>query len=339
MRLRLSFFFVCLLGAAHLAAAEPAAAPEAKPPYRFIDTIDRYHEAVCCFVINASEGADTWLASRFRDSSQPARPERPRLVYDTAMLPYETGSQLILSPYITERKTDGIAAGLRVSGKLQLPRLSERVDLVFDSDYDEGDLTPEIRSADRTKKSSDERGIANLRLRLSDNLKVRPSLELGLKFKPDPRPRIGFRLKIVHENELFTTRFVQRVFWETHDGWGERSSFDVERMIRDEYLVRLNTSVLWSETSNGVRGGETFQFYRFLSNRRAFGTKLGMYGTLEPSVHIETYSARVSWRQRMHRDWLFIKIEPGFDWPHNRDYKITPTIEVMLDIVFGDWMD
>ncbi len=315
--------------------------PDSSPKSRsdFIEAIDRYHETICTSVINFGEGMDRWLSNRFRDSTQPARTNRPPLVYDLERLAHAEGSQLILSPYFDLRDADGFSAGLRLRGKLELPRVSDRLDLVFDSDYNEGDLTPEIKEANRARIGNDERGAAGLRLRLSDDLKFRPSLELGLKFKPDPLPRIGLRLRLAHENGTFTTRFIQRFFWEGKNGWGERSSLDFEKSVRDEYLVRLNTSILWTETSEGVQAGETLQLYRFLSNRRAVGLKFGVYGPVEPSVHVETYSARVSWRQRMHHNWLFIKVEPGFDWPHDRDYKTTPVVQVVMDIIFGDWVD
>lgn len=308
-------------------------------PNSFIDAIDRYHDAACSYVLGFGEGMDGWLAKRFRDPTRPAKEDHPPLVYDLDQLVNADGSRIVVSPIIDFREADGASLGLKVSGKLKLPRLSERLDLVFDSDYDETDLTPELTKARDVGLRSGDDGAASLRLRLDDNLKIKPSIEAGLKFKPEPVPRIGLKLRLANKNPEFTTRATQTFFWEREDGWGERTTFDVERGAKDEYLARLGTSLLWSEGSDGVRAGQTLQLYRFLSHRRAMGVKFGVYGPLEPSAYIETYSARLAWRQRVHRDWLFLEIEPGIDWPRDRDYEATPLVQVKLDIIFGDWVE
>jgi len=305
----------------------------------FLDALDRYHEAASSYVIGFGEGMDGWLSNRFRDPETRGRTRQIPLVYDPQLLDDIDGSRVILSPIFDFREKQGLSPGLKAKGRLRFPQLSERIDLIFDSDFDDTDVTPAVARANDTGLRSGDAGAATLRLRLPDEFKFRTSIEAGLKFKPEPVPRLGVRLRLSKNGDWFNSRFTQTFFWETEDGWGERSSLDFEQIKPNAYLRRLSTSVLWSEGTDGVRGGQTLQLYRFLSNRRAIGLKLGVEGPLEPSVHVERYSTRVSWRQKVHRDWMFIEFEPGIDWPRDEDYEAVAVFRVKLDIVIGDWLE
>ncbi|HMP76650.1 MAG TPA: hypothetical protein PKE12_10180 [Kiritimatiellia bacterium] len=331
------------LGIATARGEEPAETPitpsRPKPDRSILDTLDRYHAAACSYVIGFGHGMDGWLSTRFRDPETRRRTQATTLLSTPEQLENVDGSRIILSPILEHRDGDGFQFGLKAKGRLHLPQLSERIELLFDSDFDDSDVTPAVSRANDTGLRSGDAGAATLRLRLSDDVKFKPSVEAGLKFKPEPVPRLGLRGRLTHRGDYLTTRFTQTFFWETEDGFGERSSLDFEQSRRNEFLRRLSTSVLWSEGSDGVRGGQTLQLYRFLSNRRAIGLKLGVEGPLEPSAHVETYSARVSYRQRVHRDWLFIEFEPGFDWPRDEDYDAIAVFRVKFDIVIGDWFE
>lgn len=321
--------------------AEPHPIPPSKPEsdLRLIERIDLLHEAACGYVLSWSEGVDGWLAERLRDPRTPDAARTPPLVFDEEQAEESEGSRLILSPIVETREYEGSKFGFKFRAKLSLPRFSERIDLILDSDYDDRDPTPELNKPRDIGLRSSDNGAANLRLKLDDVWKVKTALEAGLKFKPEPVPRLGARGRITWKKPWLTMRFTQRIFWETENGFGERSTLDFEQYEKSVYMRRLSTSVLWSEGSDGLQGGQTLQLYRYLSRRRAAGLILGVYGPLEPSAHVDTYSARVSWRQRIHRDWLFLEFEPGVDWPRDRDYQEVFIARLKFDIIFGDWIE
>ncbi|HAS83157.1 MAG TPA: hypothetical protein DCS43_10920, partial [Verrucomicrobia bacterium] len=71
------------------------------------------------------------------------------------------------------------------------------------------------------------------------------------------------------------------------------------------------------------------------SSRRSAAIKLGVRGYTHPSLVTDQYLVRVSYRKRVHRDWLFLEIEPGLDFFREDDFKTTPLINIHLDIVIG----
>lgn len=335
------FAIATVFSAALSVLAEPTPIPPSRPEsdLRLIERIDLLHESACGYLLSWSEGVDGWLAGQIRDPRTPNTTRTTPLVFDEEAAVESEGSRLILSPIVETREYEGFKFGLKFRAKLSLPRLSERIDLILDSDYDDRDPAPDLNKPRDIGLRSTDNGAANLRLRLDDVWKFKTALEAGLKFKPEPVPRLGARGRITWKKPWLTARFTQRVFWESEDGFGERSTLDFEQYKKDVYMRRLSTSVLWSEGSDGVQGGQTLQLYRYLSKRRAVGLILGVYGPLEPSAHVDTYSARISWRQRIHRDWLFLEFEPGVDWPRDRDYQDVFIARVKFDIIFGDWIE
>lgn len=321
-------------------ADAPVIAPsEPQPDLRWIERIDLLHEAACGYVLSWSEGVDGWLTGHLRDPRATTANPGSALVYTAQGAEDVEGSRIVVSPIIEVREYEGIEFGLKFKAKLRLPQFSERLDLIFDSDYDETDLTPDLNKPRDVGLQPGDSSAANLRLRLRDDWKIKTAVEAGLKFKPEPTPRLGVRGRVTWQKPWMTARFTQKFFWESGNGFGERSTLDLEQHKKDWYLRRSSTSVLWTENSDGVRGGQTFQFYRYLSQRRAVGLILGIYGPLEPSAHVETYSARISWRQRIHRDWLYLEFEPGVDWPRERDYVEVFLARLKFDIIFGDWIE
>jgi hypothetical protein len=324
-------------GALRAESPEPVRPSEPRRERPILDTLDDYHDYISSRVLGFGAGMDGWLSKRLRDPKERADPPPAPPVYDRNNMDEIEASRLILSPIVTFRDGDGLRVGMQSRGKLHLPQVSERLDLIFDSDDGESRTTPGLADVNDVGFREGPSGSAKLRLRLYDDLKFRSSVEAGLKFKPEPVPRLGVRLRLSAHRDSFTARWTQTFFWETEDGFGQRSVIDLDQGEPGRYLRRLSTSILWSEGSDGVRGGQTLQLYKYLSARRVLGVKFGVDGPLEPSAHVETYSVRALWRQRLHREWLFIEIEPGVEWPRERDYDTTPLVRVKLDIIFGDW--
>lgn len=334
----LALILTTVLNAPHGGAAEPAAiAPSTPQPVAepLIDRIDRYHEAASSYIVEVGEGMDGWLARQFRDPS--ARSARKKAL----LVPPEEseGSQMTLSPFLFYRDGEDLKFGLQARGKLRLPRFSERLELVFDSDSDDTSLTPEAsRAGDLGLRRHDDNSAASLRYRLPEDWKFKPSLEAGLKFKPEPVPRLGLRLRLQQRCAPLCRRLTQSFFWDRSDGLGSRSTLEVEQFKPDQYMRRVSASALWTESRNGFEGVISAQGFKFLNGRRAIGVKASVSGPLGSSGRVDLYSSHLVWRSRLHRDWAFLEIEPGVDWPRERDFDAVPLIRVKLDLIIGDFI-
>ncbi len=63
--------------------------------------------------------------------------------------------------------------------------------------------------------------------------------------------------------------------------------------------------------------------------------QMGAHGTSHPSWITDQYLVRAAYRKRVHRDWMFLEIEPGLDFFREDGFSMTPLINVKLEIVFG----
>ena len=301
--------------------------------------IDRKHAAISSYVIGFGEGMDAWISRPFRDRPRTQHARVDRFLNDPRAVEDAPASRVKVTPTFTVRESKGVDVGVRVNGKLRLPRVADRLELIFDSEYDDAEVDNEVRREQRPQITGDQDGAAALRYYLRETLNFKASIDAGLKFKPEPVPRLSLRLRGYHHFEELTTRLGQSFFWETQDGFGTRTQFDLEQQTPQVDLRRLTTGLLWSESSDGVQASEYLSYFRFLTRRRVMGGRVGLSGHLEPHAQTDNYTARLVYRQRVHRDWLFLEIEPGLDWPRDRDFDTTPFVNVKLDIIFGDWED
>lgn len=311
-----------------------------RTPFNLSDFIDRQHAAWCGRVIDFGQSMDAVLAESFR-KPQP-RPPNGRLdkfVGDRRLEEDNPGSRIKITPGLKLRDADGLDFSIRVNGKLRLPRFEDRVDLVLSSIDDSDSVLDDLDRRQALSRGDEGEGTASLRYYLKETLNFKVSTDAGLRFRPEPDPRTSLRLRLHHDFEHLTTRFTQTFFLEAKDGFGEKTQFDLDQQQPRRHLRRLSTTVLWSEASDGVEAGQSLSLYRYLSRRRVVGARLGIAGVLEPSARVENYTARLIYRQRVHRDWIFMEIEPGLDFPRERDFQSTGFVYLKFDIILGDWGD
>lgn len=326
----------CLLAAATLASA---GTPSATNEVGWERRIDNAHGAIGSYVTGFGEGMDAFLSAPFRD--RPRKDENgaaQKMIIDPGRLDDANRSRIKVSPSITARESEGVTFDVSFNAKLRLPRFSDRVELVVDSMTKEESVLDDLeRDRTTTRPENDNSdGAAAIRYYLKETLNFKASVTAGLKFRPEPVPGIGLRMRLYRDFEDFTTRLTQSMFYETEDGFGEKTQFDLDQQERQNYLRRLTTTILWSEVSEGVAAGQSFSYFKYLTRRRVAGFRVGVTGHLEPEAQVDNYNARVTYRQRIHRDWLYLEIEPGVDWPREQDFEATPYFTVKFDIIFGE---
>ena len=313
--------------------------PEAhRTPFSLGDFIDRHHAALCGQVMDFGESMDAWLAESFRKPKpQPAYVRVDKFISDKRLEEDNEKSRIRVTPGLKLRDAEGLDFTLRVNGKLRLPRFEDRVDLIFSSIDEDESVLGELDRQQTVRGKNDGEGTASIRYYIKDTLNFKVSTDAGLRFRPEPDPRFNLRFRLHHDFDHLTTRFTQTFFWEAHDGFGEKSQFDLDQQKLSSYLSRLSATILWSEDSDGVETGYSYSYYRYLLNRRVVGTRVGVASVLEPSARIENYTARLIYRQSVHRDWIYMEVEPGVEFPRDREFQATGFLNIKFDIIFGDW--
>lgn len=299
--------------------------------------VDEQHRYLSQKVLGLAEAINNLLIRPFRKDEDES--ELMRKFYGDIQSAYDVeGTYIRITPRATiaEEADNVYKVDFRV--RLRLSDISDRLKFFVDS-YDTDHDTMEEVFSDRYRQELEdnrsEGASAGLTYLLTDRVKHQISLSGGLRFRPAPSPKLRLRAKVRKSFDVWSIEFSQSVFWDREDGFGEKSQFNFDRPIGDIQLFRLTTSAVWSEISQGVDWGQFVSYYATFSKRRSVAIKAGARGHTHPSTVTDQYLVRVPYRQRIHRDWLFIVIEPGLDFFREDNFEMSPLINLKIDIFFG----
>jgi hypothetical protein len=302
--------------------------------------VDKHHLFLSRQILRGAEAINSFLIEAFREHDE-RESELIRRFYGDRLSAYDVeGTHIRVTPRATFSERSDHRYNVDFSVRLRLGDLSERLTIFADS-YDTDHDTMEEIFSDRYRRELDrersEGPTAGLTYLLRDRVTHQLSLSGGLRFRPEPSPRLRLRGKVRKAFDVWRAEFAQSVFWDRADGFGEKSQIKFDRPIGDTYLFRLSSSAVWSELSRGVDWGHFVSYYGFFSARRSAAIKAGLRGHTHPSIATEQYLVRVPYRQRVLRDWLFIEIEPGLDFFREDDWETAPLINLKLDIIIGSF--
>lgn len=320
--------------------ALPKPRPPLTPPAwanEVLNEAGRQQERASGWVRSSAE----WLDRFFFNLSAPVHARRnptfDRFFDDRRLDSSEQDTVLRLSPGMTLKEGEGIDASFRFSLRLHLPRFEDQVDLVianFGRDDAVDDTFRTGRFNDSPLEEETDRSIS-LRTTVRETRRLRLSFNAGLNFRPEPVPKLAARLRLEEREGIYTRRLSPSLIWDQRDGFGQNARLDFERQPAPDWKQRASTFFLWSETSEGVQASETLSFMHTPSRKRTHAIHLGATGKLEPSTHMTAYIIRYNHYRSIYRNWAYLEIEPGLQFPRERDWEATPFINIQLHILLG----
>jgi len=302
--------------------------------------VDRYHRYLSGRVMSVAESINNLVTDTFR-REEDHESELTRRFFGNLLTSYQVdGSYIRVTPRLIMTEGDSNEYKLDFSARLRLHDISDRLKLYadsYDTDYDTMEDIYSARYRQVIEQERSEGATAGLTYFFTDDVKRKLSLSTGLKFRPEPSAKIRLRGSVLKRFDIWSAEFRQSGFWSEKEGFGERTEFTLDRPSGGIHLVRLRSSVVWSELSHGVDWGQFASYYVKFSPRRSAAVKLGVRGYTHPSWVTDQYLARLSYRKRIHRDWLFLEIEPGLDFFREDDFKATSLINISLEIIIGSF--
>ena len=199
-----------------------------------------------------------------------------------------------------------------VGGKVNLPAISKRLDLVFRGE----DPLNDINGGDDPSQS-----------RVALELKVNPYEDNNLDFKltlgassSGPKPGVKFTYK--HDfNDRDSLHFIERIQFEFGEGTTSTSRLFLDRKLGERQLLRSYSSALYGSNTDGVEMSTALQWINFWQADRSDGgpTERGLmayaevWGVTEPYSYVSNYRLGVRFRRQTYRDYLFLEFEPSYN--------------------------
>lgn len=291
-------------------------APRPNQSSTFFRGLDQWHESVSLRLSSTAENIDEFFGDKR------AQEER-------------NDTQVRLTSAIQYENLTDLRLRLSFSGRISLPRVSERVQLFIDSEGRERDLKESLQTVPDV--DDDQKSIfTGLRYVTRETRRSLISLDGGLRWRGGPVPIVRIRGRRTFVYDEWAIRLVQTFFWVADRGFGEQTRMDFERQLDPQHFVRLTPSAIWSEWSDGVDLRHVISVVHIRDSDNMIALDLDIQGYTRPSAQVDKYEATLRWRTRGHRPWLFYEVAPGMAFKREFDFEIRPVITVRVEATFGE---
>ncbi|MEE4143959.1 MAG: hypothetical protein V2I26_04100 [Halieaceae bacterium] len=211
---------------------------------------------------------------------------------------------------------DGNNNKVRLRGKLQLPRVSRRLNLVF------ADESGDEFATDRDQSDLDDN--VGLVYEVSESKRSRFDLTMGLNWN---RLRPGVRYRYQDRfAELYSYRLTQRVQWQNGEGFYATSQAELNRALGENTFLRWNNRAVYGEETKGTEWATRLSlFERRRTRARNLDVGINYFGAINGFTdprYIRNYRVGVLYRQQIYRKFLFLEVEPAYNYrKQNADDK------------------
>ena len=286
----------------------------------FVDRVNRRLSHTVC-------GTSRWFDGFFGDNQ----------AYDESL---RTFGHVNLGVLWTDR--DGFDPRLRSRIHVDLPNAERRLHAFIGRVDRDAFVSDTEESADTGLAIGDEQeldwllGIGTTPI---DRGRRRLNLSAGVRvsWPPDPYVKAQYRWhRELAVDWLF--RWRQTVFWTGDERFGTTTGLDLEHRLSDNLLARLSGSGTVSEVSVGVEWWSSLTLFQGLGDNAALAWQLRANGETDSPVPLREVGARVTFRRRLHREWLFGEIGPGYFWRQDEDElerDASPELWLAVEIHFG----
>jgi len=237
---------------------------------------------------------------------------------------------------VTGYQGDGLYV-LSGRAKLDLPNTEQRLHLTLESNPEQNTKTDQARTQPQpTQRSTAESIAAALRLESIDNEHWHFSTDAGLQFqgvKTTPFARVRGSVGEVFGS--WHTKASETVFWFNTIGAGETTRFDLERLISEPLLFRATSNATWLHDQQNFDLRQDLSLFHTWDERTALLYQASALGISKPQTHVTDYVLLVSYRYRLHRDWLFFELDPQLHFPAKKQFHTSPALVMRLEMLFN----
>ena len=217
---------------------------------------------------------------------------------------------------------DGSDAGVRLRGTVHLPRVNERLSLVFDGEDNDSDEQFDVDGNDSNE--------VGLQLNTNDGRHSRFDLTLKLSSGPNLKPGVRYRFK-EDLSDWGRFRYTARVDYSNSKRFRHRHAVELDYLTGESSLLRWANKVEQGQRSDGVEWSSLVSWRYGYNIDSALAIIGGVVGKTEPDIPdfiredppyigrppkqdslITNYVVAFRLRNRLYKDWLYVEFEPGY---------------------------
>jgi hypothetical protein len=208
----------------------------------------------------------------------------------------------------------GAEPRLRLRGRLHLPRIDERLSLIFSEDQGEGttyyNQNPIFNEPQSTR--------VNVELNLREREKYRFDFRVGLRSSLKLRTSVRFRYESDTSQRL-NNRLSQTFYFIDGKGLGSFTQYQLDRSLTNDSLLRWSTEYRHEEKLLGDEWGTSVAWLSRLNTNGGLSYFARM-GANTSHDYIGIYQVGLRLRQNIARPWLFWEFSPGYQWEKTSEF-------------------
>ncbi|HLP97225.1 MAG TPA: hypothetical protein VK149_02145 [Sideroxyarcus sp.] len=222
--------------------------------------------------------------------------------------------------------------------KLHLPVAEKSLHLLLETDPDKNATVNPTQSQTPIKKTdAPESYAAALRYEKAGAERWHFSADGGLQFaglssSPFARTRASLAMPL---DDAWRMKLAESVFWFNTIGAGESTQLDIERPISEPALFRATSSATWLNDKQNFDLRQDFSIFHTLSERTALLYQASAIGVSRPQTQVTDYVLLLSYRYRLHQDWMFFDLSPQLHFPKERGFRSSGVLSMRLEMLFG----
>ncbi|MEX2474369.1 hypothetical protein [Marinobacter sp.] len=226
--------------------------------------------------------------------------------------------------------------------RLDVPTVEEKLRLVIESESDE--LIPLSERRRDRQLTEDERsetqatGALRYFSEVGDAINLSNDVGVRLRFPTDAFWRVTADKRWQLNND-WGLKAEQRLYYFHQDGWGTRSWLGVGRDFGNGWNFLSASEMEWVHNDRRFEMAQTFNFYKRLNNRATLNPRFGILGESRPTWRQTSLFADVTYRYRLHSDWLFGEIIPALEFPRAESFKDRASLILRIELYFSGSID
>lgn len=230
-----------------------------------------------------------------------------------------------------------------VKFRLELPTVERKLRLVVESESDE--LIPleerrRIRQITNEERSETQAtGALRVLSSVGDAINLSNDVGVRLRIPADAFWRATAEKRWDETGSPWNFAVKQRLYYFHQDGWGARSSFGAGRDLGNGWQGLLASELEWLHDDRKFVFSQVLSSYKRLNNRATINPRLGLIGESQPNWRHTALFADLTWRYRIHNDWLFGEIIPAVEFPRSESFRDRGSLILRIELYFSGSID
>ncbi len=288
-----------------------------------------------------------WLFASYSAFSSPAeeRPEETVFILEKAQEIFGARANQVAnrldSFFATERADDELGRSrIRLRSRFEI-REREKSD--FDNQYSINLRLPSLEQrfkyeqyqSDESKERSREEREIEKKNRIKRGWIF--NANMGVSAAIPPRLITRARLRKSFVTGTLINRFAEEVTHITDEsGLVEETELLSDHVFNDKFVFRFVNIKTWKVLKKDFDTTHGPTLLHQLTENDAFNYGLTMQTIIDNGIwYTSNYRLGVNYRRNLYRQWIYLDVIPGLDFPKQWSFRRTPFINFQLEILFG----